>query len=90
MRIVSVLAVVVGVQLVGCGEPGTGPIEELPRELTVAERLLVESSNEFALDLFGEVAGQDPGGNLFISPLSVSMALGMTYNGAAGETPART
>ena len=33
-----------------------------------------------------ELADKEPETNLFISPLSVSLALAMTYNGAEGET----
>ncbi|MDH3456380.1 MAG: serpin family protein [Gemmatimonadota bacterium] len=77
--------ILVGVALAACGE--FGPIESLPRELSVAETKLVEADNRFALKLFREVNLQsDPGTNVFISPLSVGMALGMTYNGAAGTT----
>ncbi len=49
---------------------------------------LVEANNTFALDLFHALWHEAPGENLFISPASVSMALAMTYNGAAGETAA--
>jgi len=47
---------------------------------------LIESDNLFAVDLFREVLSADTSKNLMISPLSVSIALGMTYNGAEGET----
>lgn len=57
-----------------------------PREITIEEQALVEASNNFGLELFNEVITESDGGNLFISPLSVSMALGMTYNGARGTT----
>lgn len=45
-----------------------------------------EAGNRFAFKLFADVAGREPGKNQFISPYSVSMALGMVYNGAAGQT----
>ncbi|MDP3775044.1 MAG: serpin family protein [Gemmatimonadales bacterium] len=71
-----------------CGhDPVTGPIVALPRPLTVAEGRLVATDNRFALKLFRQVAAEgDPSENLFISPLSIAMALGMTLNGAAGTT----
>ncbi len=82
----SVLAVL----LVGAGACGDGllaPILELPRQLTVAEEQLVEADNRFAFKLFRQVnTEEENGANVFISPLSVGMALGMTYNGAAGTT----
>jgi len=48
---------------------------------------LVEADNEFGLDLFKKVY-DDPEtpGNFMISPLSVSLALSMAYNGANTET----
>ncbi len=69
--------------------PGSPPslITELPRSLSQAELDLIEAGNAFALKLFREIDAQEAAtANIFVSPLSVSMALGMTYNGAAGET----
>jgi serpin B len=62
------------------------PVAPEARELTALEKQLVESDNKFGLKLFREVNKAEAGKNLFISPLSVSMALGMTLNGANGET----
>ena len=68
-------------------EPPTGPITSLPRPLTQAETDLVSVGNRFTFSLFQETLRQEqPGANVFVSPLSVSMALGMTLNGAAGAT----
>ena len=73
--------------LAACGGPGVEPIDELPRPLTTAEINLVDADNRFAFKLFREVnVREDAGANVFISPLSVGMALGMAYNGAAGTT----
>lgn len=47
---------------------------------------LISSDNSFALDLFREVYQSEENDNYMISPLSVAIALGMTYNGADGET----
>jgi serine protease inhibitor len=76
--------------LAGCdGEP-TGPpgdIAGLPRDLTAAEQGLIAADNAFGLKLFREMHAQEERGtNLFVSPLSVAMALAMTYNGADGAT----
>ena len=62
------------------------PLERLPRELTAAEAEVIEASNEFAFDLFRESDRRFGDGNIFLSPVSASMALGMTMNGARGET----
>lgn len=64
-----------------------GPPSRSTAELTTEEKNLCESANKFGLRLFREVVKQEEKeSNIFISPLSVSMALGMTYNGANGAT----
>ncbi|MQA90435.1 MAG: serpin family protein [Gemmatimonas sp.] len=78
-----------GFILWGCESEATGPAEELeklPRPLTSLETSVVTGSNTFAFDLLRAVNAGAEGENFFVSPLSVSMALGMTLNGAAGET----
>jgi serpin B len=47
---------------------------------------VAHSNNEFALDLYGKLADEAPGDNLFFSPTSLSTALAMTYIGARGRT----
>jgi serpin B len=72
-----------------CGDatgPGSEPIDELPRPLTSAESELLARSNGFGLELLRRVVASDGRPNVVLSPLSASMALGMTLNGAAGET----
>jgi serpin B len=62
------------------------PITQLPRDLTVAERTVISSANAFGLQLVGRVASADGRPNVILSPLSASMALGMTLNGAGSTT----
>ncbi len=45
---------------------------------------LVRGNSAFAFDLYRTLSSQD--GNIFYSPYSISIALGMTYAGARGET----
>ncbi|MBV9123214.1 MAG: serpin family protein [Planctomycetes bacterium] len=40
----------------------------------------------FGLKLFADLSRREPNHNLVLSPSSVATALGLTYNGAAGET----
>lgn len=83
------LSLFVTATLLACGDGGTGPgapITELPRTLSSDERLLIEHSTSFGFDLLGPLSADDPEANLFFSPLSASMALGMTLNGAAATT----
>jgi serpin B len=46
----------------------------------------VVANNKFGFDLFNRLRQQEQNKSIFFSPLSVSLALAMTYNGAAGET----
>ena len=62
------------------------PIVELPRQLSAAEQEIIRNTNVFGFDLFQRVHAAETGPNVFLSPLSASMALGMLVNGAAGDT----
>jgi serpin B len=55
--------------------------------LTEKQKQLINTNNAFGFEFFkkvNEISGSDV--NLMVSPLSVSMALGMTRNGASGST----
>ncbi len=72
-----------------CSDTVTDPGPEPPRALTQAEIQTVSAFNDFGFNLFRRIIEEDEGDtNVFVSPLSVSMALGMTINGARGETEA--
>ena len=47
---------------------------------------VASANTRFGFKLLHDLRERDPGGNIFISPLSISIALTMTYNGAVGET----
>lgn len=80
--------VVLTALLAACERPLTSPspLRELPRKLTAAEQGVIAASNTFAFGLLREVNRDETGENVFVSPLSASMALGMTMNGARGQT----
>jgi serpin B len=50
------------------------------------DKSLVSSNTKFALSIFKELSIEDANRNVFISPLSISIALSMTFNGAEGTT----
>jgi serpin B len=50
------------------------------------QQKLVSANTGFAFDLMGQVMQTQPDANVFISPFSVSSALQMVGNGAAGRT----
>jgi serpin B len=55
-----------------------------PAAVRTAE--LVEADNKFGLAVFGQLAAARPQENVFISPLSLAIALQMTAHGSAGAT----
>lgn len=62
------------------GEPVT--IQMTPQQVSI-----VNNGNSFAFDIFRDITESEDGGkNIMISPMSISVALSMTANGAAGAT----
>lgn len=89
-RRLSFQALVLGTAI-ACSDPtaaqrAPGLITALPRQLAPSEQAIAASTNEFAFNLLQAVNRSTPDSNVFISPLSASMALGMALNGAATET----
>ena len=66
-------------------DPKDNPLRLI--ELTRTERQLVESNNDFAFRLFRQ--SSDPQKDQIVSPISITYALGMLNNGAAGDTQAQ-
>lgn len=62
------------------------PLTALPRALTANEIKVRDAANAFAFALWGKINAAQRDTNVFVSPLSASFALGMTLNGAAGQT----
>ncbi len=80
----------IGLAVAGC-DSGVSSDEPEPRTrpvvvLTEQQQQLTDADNTFGLKLFRQLGQAEGDTNVFISPLSVSMALGMTLNGAAGDT----
>lgn len=68
-------------------EPVTPNVKYNPGtiKLTTAQQAQVENNNEFAWKFFKEVSKGEQQ-DVFVSPLSVTYALGMLANGAVGDT----
>lgn len=63
------------------------PKDPVPIQMNASQVSVVNNSNSFAFDIFRNVVESEQAGkNIMISPLSISVALSMTANGAAGET----
>jgi serpin B len=66
----------------GCSQDIVSP--EFDYNLKSAQ--VIETNNEFGLELFKKVLNAEDEPNVMISPASVSIALGMAYNGAETTT----
>ena len=62
------------------------PVDAKPITLRAGLEKRVSQDNEFAIDLLKKTITASGETNVFVSPLSVSIALGMAWNGANGTT----
>lgn len=66
-------------------DPNNGKYQEVKLDEKSAQ--IVEADNEFGFELFQNVySSETKYENIMVSPLSISLALAMTYNGANNET----
>jgi len=83
---ISFLPVLIVIFALGSCQKTENGLAEIPN-LPEKSAQLINADNAFGLDLFSRVANQaEKNKNTTVSPLSVSLALAMTYNGARGET----
>jgi len=85
----SLISTIAFTAVAACNDPSSPAppkITSLPRDLTNTEQAITQSSNTFAFSLLKAVNATFADSNVFISPLSASMALGMALNGTATET----
>ena len=62
------------------------PSESITAEAVDPDEALILGQTKFALDFIKLTVKENAGANVLVSPYSVSQALGMTANGARGET----
>ena len=73
--------------LYGCNKEKVVSLEPKKIVLTSDQQELVDESNQFGFKLLDGLVKDEPAGkNVFISPLSIELALSMTLNGAMEET----
>lgn len=89
-RLITAVAVVT---VAACAHDPSSPaggqrpaLTALPRALTPSEHDVLAASNAFSFALWRTINDTSGSANVFVSPLSVSFALGMTLNGADGRT----
>jgi serpin B len=89
MKAIKFVIPAIVILLLGYSCEKTKVEESGPKEINLTQKgkILVEADNLFGINLFKEVLkSEEPEKNVMISPLSVSLALAMTYNGADGDT----
>jgi serine protease inhibitor len=69
-------------------EKSDEPLKKEPTEIKLRKKSaeIIKADKAFGFELFQRVHDLSEEDNLMISPLSISCALGMTYNGAANNT----
>jgi serpin B len=76
--------VVIATLASGCSSVDIIAARQIPAEAQADAAAVARASNQFACDLYAELATTE--GNLFLSPFSIATALAMTDAGAAGTT----
>lgn len=83
LLIISILAS----SLIACTETSIPEESPITLELTQSNRQVVVANNAFAFEFFSDVyETENTEINYMVSPLSLSLALGMAYNGSATTT----
>jgi serine protease inhibitor len=83
----TLLAIIVVFASCEKNNPDDQPGDPVDIFTEVYQKEVIDSANRFALDLFRPIVTDSKGSeNIMISPFSITSALSMTLNGAAGET----
>lgn len=81
------VTMLIAVAAVGsCQKEHSNKNDEGMIELDEKSSQLIEADNAFGLNVFQNISESSADENIMISPLSISVALTMTYNGAESET----
>jgi serine protease inhibitor len=83
---VVLIAIMVSFMVGLCNAAPDQQSKPTPPNLSATQKELVTASNKFAFNIFRQINEAETDTNIFISPFSIHYALGMTYNGAAGDT----
>lgn len=89
LEVIIFLSVILALStIIGCLESTIDALRDNTTETVVGpiDSNVSKANTEFGFDLFNAIWESEKNANIFISPFSVSVALAMTLNGAAGET----
>ena len=84
--IFGILIFVVPFVFASCNFSGEDSAEIKNIELDEKSAQLIEADNTFGLEIFQRIRENSEDENLMVSPLSISLALAMAYNGADDDT----
>lgn len=84
--LISLVAVLAFGMICSCQQVDSG--NDVPKNIEMDEKSsqLILADNEFGLELFQQIRDESTEENIMISPLSISVAFAMAYNGADGST----
>jgi serine protease inhibitor len=82
----KMISLIILLMLFACNTNDESDNEVSSIDLDEKSALLIEADNTFGLDLFKLIRANSREENLMVSPLSVSLALAMAYNGADNTT----
>lgn len=86
-KITSILGLILIISLISsCKKNDDNNFSPGNIDLSLKQQSIINNTNDFGIRLFKSLNSNVTNSNLFISPLSISMALGITYNGSAGTT----
>lgn len=87
MKFTSIVLIIVGMVLTSsCQQSDVIPEENKTIDLDEKSAQLIDADNAFGLEIFQFIREESDKENLMVSPLSISLALAMAYNGADGDT----
>ena len=84
--LISLVAVLAFGMICSCQQVDSGNDVLKNIEMDEKSSQLISADNEFGLELFQQIRDESTEENIMISPLSISVAFAMAYNGADGNT----
>lgn len=92
LTLIGLASLMLAVSMTACGSKEKTQtaisLEDRDKLAAEADLPIIQASNNFGLHLHQQLLKEKPGQNVFLSPLSITTALAMVYNGSGGETKA--
>lgn len=82
----KIISIIVCLAVISITVTGCQSIFSQQYDIKEINNKVIEGNTQFAFDIFKQLNNEDEDKSVFISPLSISTALSMTYQGAGGNT----